>query len=1357
MPASSRSNHFFSAMKINHSSRSPRVALVLGLFALLLLSSASAATLTWDANAGSIPNPSDGSGSWTSASSWWNGAAHVTWTAANDAVFGAGADGVYSINVTGLPVSAAQTIRFSNSGYTLTNGTIQSLQLSAASGATIPQLRIDSGKSATIGTNVTLEPNTAVILYVGATSPAAGGTLNIDNGGTVRNPLQSIIIDGVGTVLNVKTGGTLAQLSTGNHAVTLGQLTGANCTLNVQGGSVSGAGIGSISGMIVGNFGVAMVNLTGGSITMSPTANGLNLGRSGAAASGTFNLDGGTLSASLIKKGSGTNGVFNFNGGTLKALASQSAFMTGLTSANVKSGGAIIDDGGFAITIAQALLAGAPSGGLTKLGGGTNTLTGTNTYTGPTIVTAGTLAISTASRGGGVCVVSNGATLEVKVIGAGTSLTNSSLTLGDSGNLTNTFALGTNGSQTVPAIRVPGTLNLDGTVWVNVSATGLAAGTYPLLSYGSLTGAGSFQAGALPIAGSPVLTNNTAAKQLQLIVPAAPDVTFTQFPKPLQLYPRNLTNGFADVLVAGSVTSTGCTQIAVTVLRNGIAHTNFNQALTYSSGTAPFAITTPILAELASYTFEVRVTRNGTDYLVASASDVVAGDVFLINGQSNAEARMFSGSANGNQHPYLRSFGTPSDSGAVVAADLNWHLAEGDAWGTAGFVGQWGLRLGRLIIDNYGVPVAIINGARAGWPISSFLRNNANREDLETDYGRTLFRARAAGVQNNIRAVLWYQGESDEGDADAHEKCWLTLREDWREDFPAIEKFYVFQLHAGCGSVAAPLVAQFDADLRNRQRLFADRFADVEVMSTTAVSQHTDSCHFSYSGYATHAANIFRLVQRDLYGAAPQNNIEPPNPYYAYFNTPANNVITVIMRNAADTLTFTPSAQTNFQLVGSAVVVTAGVAVSNTLILTLSGDASTTTGLTYGGQRGDSSASIINANGVGLFAFYNLPIQPGLGAPSVPTNLASAAIGANRVDLTWTATTNAAEYLIRRDGVVIGKTTATLFTDLAVTPGPLYSYDLAAVSPVSTSAWSSVTSVTTIPDNVFSFVPEATNYTVLYQLDIPHDLRLGATLAVPYDVDQSAVLTQPFDRVAYYLELQTDPGQPLKWIYVSCDSFTTNSQLLGVPALAGGAIFHQPISNLNVFASVGSSIATGSGLGAGNIEFWGWNYTASNGYGVPGASGTTFDEGDLISTGGTYGSMQIHRAGETLFAYNSWGLYTADTGTQSSDDLGIGSQPTGEPDWTFAANSFRHAVKRLYVLVRPVTPIPLSYTQTGNQLRLSWPATSGWQLQAQTNSLATGLGPNWVTVSGSEATNQITLPVNLENGAVFFRLIYSGN
>ena len=833
-------------------------------------------------------------------------------------------------------------------------------------------------------------------------------------------------------------------------------------------------------------------------------------------------------------------------------------------------------------------------------------------------------------------------------------------------------------------------------------------------------------------------------------------LNLNHFPRPMQVCQRNLATGYAQVLVDGAVTSTGCTQIAVSVLRNGLPYTNMTQSVTYLNGTAPFSITVPILAELASYTVAIYGTQNGTNYLVTTANDVVAGDVFLISGQSNAEAAEHgTDSSDTNQSPYLRSFGTRDDSGATVAADLNWHLAEGDVTYGPGVVGQWGLHLGRRIIDTYGIPVAIINGARGGWPITSFQRNDANPQDLNTDYGRTLFRAAQAGVQGGVRVLLWYQGESDNGDADAHQKGWSTLHDNWRKDFPSIEKFYVFQLHVGCG------VSQFDTDLRNRQRLFADQFNDVEVMSTTAVGQLSEDCHYPYAGgYQTHGDNIFRLIQRDLYGDA-RSNIEAPNPYYAYFSTPAHDHVTVIMRTTNDTLAFTTGAESDFRLEGSAVVVAIGSAVSNTLVLTLSGDASAATGLSYGGHIGAAAPAITNTNGVGLLAFYNLPIQPGVGAPGVPANVASLDVCAGRVDLTWAATTNAAEYLIRRNGVVIGQTTTlTVFSDSTVTAGPVYNYDIAAVGLGSTSAWSTVTSVTTVPDNVFAFVPEATNYTILYRLDIPNDLRLGSTLTAPYAVDNSALITRPFDRVAYYLELQANPGQPLSWVYVSCNPFSPVPKLLGVPSVAAGGIFHQPITNLNVSASAGSGVATGSGLGVGNLEFWGWNYTQGNTYGVPGASDSTYDSGDAIVTNGTYGSMQMFLAGQTLFAYNAWGAYSADTGTQSSDDLGIGTQAAGQPDWTFAANCFRYSYKCLYVLVHPMASPLLGCTlngplANGGQLQFSWPAgNTGWRLQTQTNSAAAGLGTNWFTVSGSTATNQMTIPVASGVGSVFFRLVY---
>ena len=58
--------------------------------------------------------------------------------------------------------------------------------------------------------------------------------------------------------------------------------------------------------------------------------------------------------------------------------------------------------------------------------------------------------------------------------------------------------------------------------------------------------------------------------------------------------------------------------------------------------------------------------------------------------------------------------------------------------------------------------------------------------------------------------------------------------------------------------------------------------------------------------------------------------------------------------------------------------------------------------------------------------------------------------------------------------------------------------------------------------------------------------------------------------------------------------------------------------------------------------------------------------------------MQIHDTadGKTLLAFNRWG------GAGGIADIGIGSQPVGEPDWTTAQNAAGFEVKKLQVLVR---------------------------------------------------------------------------
>ena len=87
-----------------------------------------------------------------------------------------------------------------------------------------------------------------------------------------------------------------------------------------------------------------------------------------------------------------------------------------------------------------------------------------------------------------------------------------------------------------------------------------------------------------------------------------------------------------------------------------------------------------------------------------------------------------------------------------------------------------------------------------------------------------------------------------------------------------------------------------------------------------------------------------------------------------------------------------------------------------------------------------------------------------------------------------------------------------------------------------------------------------------------------------------------------------------------------------------------------------------------------------------------------------------------------------------------------------AVDAFGESANSTEVSARPTSlaPTALGFVTAGNQLQLNWPADhTGWQLQSQTNNL----GTNWVNVTSSAQTNQVTLPVDTANGAVFFRLV----
>jgi autotransporter-associated beta strand protein len=73
-------------------------------------------------------------------------------------------------------------------------------------------------------------------------------------------------------------------------------------------------------------------------------------------------------------------------------------------------------------------------------------------------------------------------------------------------------------------------------------------------------------------------------------------------------------------------------------------------------------------------------------------------------------------------------------------------------------------------------------------------------------------------------------------------------------------------------------------------------------------------------------------------------------------------------------------------------------------------------------------------------------------------------------------------------------------------------------------------------------------------------------------------------------------------------------------------------------------------------------------------------------------------------------------------------------------------------------PTNITFTVSGSTLTLSWPSDhTGWTLQAQTNSLATGLNTNasaWFDVPGSATINSTNITIDPTKPTVFYRLKY---
>jgi tetratricopeptide (TPR) repeat protein len=331
------------------------------------------------------------------------------------------------------------------------------------------------------------------------------------------------------------------------------------------------------------------------------------------------------------------------------------------------------------------------------------------------------------------------------------------------------------------------------------------------------------------------------------------------FPEHMQFFPRE-ANDSANVQLSGVLLQGGFDSVYAELFRNGEKQYRIAAPIQYYTvlrGTesiqqASISLSCRIRAELAVYSIRFGVKSTATDTVLAERDSLVCGDVYFVSGQSNAVL----GSVDALRHrEFLRtySFGHNDSFWGVAAANNNT-----DDYNVGGLA----LQMMSRIADEQNVPVCVLNGALSASTIEQHFRRNESPDDPKSWYARMRWRAKTSGLWKAAKAMIWYQGESNQGGG--YTEKFAQLYNAWKQDYSNLQKIYVVQIRpSDCGQTDHAL-------LREIQRRLPSQFSDVELIASVGVPAH-DGCHFGNEGYIELGNRLYGFVRRDFYQNAAQN------------------------------------------------------------------------------------------------------------------------------------------------------------------------------------------------------------------------------------------------------------------------------------------------------------------------------------------------------------------------------------------------------------------------------------------------------------------------------------------------------
>ncbi|MCX7418501.1 MAG: DUF2341 domain-containing protein [Planctomycetia bacterium] len=400
-----------------------------------------------------------------------------------------------------------------------------------------------------------------------------------------------------------------------------------------------------------------------------------------------------------------------------------------------------------------------------------------------------------------------------------------------------------------------------------------------------------------------------------------------------------------------------------------------------------FALTTKLKPGMIKYRVDFGSQTGDTETVLRTVKNLVCGDAYIIQGQSNAEA---TGPNNGPtldaetpSSEWIRSYGN-SYSGEPKGGWSN--AIRTRIWGKPDYghaqIGAWGMVLATDLVQKHRIPICIMNGAVGGTRIDQHQRNEADPHDSSTIYGRLLRRIEAARLTHGIRGVLWHQDENNQGSASptgdfdwkSYHTYFVDLSAAWKQDYPNIQNYYVHQVWpSGCnmgGTHAGDM-------LLDVQRTLPSLYSNMRIMSTLGIvsgSSGRGLCHFDLEGYALIAHQLRPLIEQDHYGLDRSTILSAPNLRRASFT---NNTRTEITLEFDQPMTWKDECKAWIELNGAAALIFSGKASGNSITLQLTAPTEAKKIAYLSGKHWDGLANklLYGTNGIAALTFCDVLIE----------------------------------------------------------------------------------------------------------------------------------------------------------------------------------------------------------------------------------------------------------------------------------------------------------------------------------------------------------------------------------------------